>query len=129
MTDIESCEVGFREVVIPDGLLRLNGQPLLLRGVNRHEHDQHTGHTLSRESMELDIRLMKQHNFNAVRNAHYPNHPLWYRLCDRFGLYMVDEANLETHGAEPFKPTIPPGIRPWSNVIPAWCRVPATMPA
>lgn len=101
-TDIESCEVGFREVVIKDGLLQLNGQPLLLRGVNRHEHDQHNGHTLSRESMELDIRLMKQNNFNAVRNAHYPNHPLWYRLCDRFGLYIVDEANLETHGAEPF---------------------------
>ncbi len=102
MTDIESCEIGFRETVIKDGLLCLNGQPLLLRGVNRHEHDQHTGHTLSREGMEQDIRLMKQHNFNAVRNAHYPNNPLWYRLCDRLGLYMVDEANLETHGAEPF---------------------------
>ena len=101
-TDIESCEVGFREVAIRDGLLCLNGQPLLLRGVNRHEHDQKTGHTISRASMELDIRLMKQHNFNAVRNAHYPNHPLWYRLCDRLGLYMMDEANLETHGAEPF---------------------------
>ncbi|CAM3600304.1 beta-galactosidase [Parendozoicomonas haliclonae] len=102
ITDIESCEVGFREIVIKDGLLCLNGQPLLLRGVNRHEHDQLTGHTLSRNSMEQDIRLMKQHNFNAVRNAHYPNAPLWYRLCDRLGLYMMDEANLETHGAEPF---------------------------
>ncbi|MCL6268940.1 beta-galactosidase [Sansalvadorimonas sp. 2012CJ34-2] len=100
--DIESCEVGFRHIEISDGLLKINGQPLLIRGVNRHEHHPEHGHTLSREDMELDIRLMKQHNFNAVRNSHYPNHPLWYRLCDRYGLYVVDEANLETHGAEPF---------------------------
>ncbi|MTI15203.1 beta-galactosidase [Sansalvadorimonas verongulae] len=102
ITDIESAEIGFRSVEIRDGLLQVNGEPLLIRGVNRHEHHPETGHTLTREDMEQDIRLMKQHNFNAVRNAHYPNHPLWYRLCDRYGLYVVDEANLETHGAEPF---------------------------
>ncbi len=100
--DIESCEIGFRSVEIKDGLLQVNGQPLLIRGVNRHEHHPEHGHTLSRRDMEQDILLMKQHNFNAARNSHYPNHPLWYRLCDRYGLYVVDEANLETHGAEPF---------------------------
>jgi len=93
-----SCKVGFREIETRDGRLWINGQPIRLRGVNRHEHDPDTGHTLSLERMEEDVRLMKQANINAVRTAHYPNDPRWYELCDRYGLYVMDEANIETHG-------------------------------
>ena len=101
LLEAEACDVGFRHVEIRDGLLRLNGQPLLIRGVNRHEHHPQTGQTVDEATMRRDIELMKQHNFNAVRCSHYPNHPLWYRLCDEYGLYVVDEANIETHGMEP----------------------------
>jgi beta-galactosidase len=90
--------VGFRRVEIRDGRLQVNGVPILIKGVNRHEHDADTGHTLSRESMQRDIRLMKQHNINAVRTSHYPNDTRWYDLCDEYGLYLVDEANIESHG-------------------------------
>ena len=99
--DVERTRVGFRQVEITDGLLRVNGQPLLIRGVNRHEHDPERGHAITRESMIQDITLMKQLNFNAVRTAHYPNHPEFYELCDEYGLYVIDEANLETHGMWP----------------------------
>ncbi|MBV8042864.1 beta-galactosidase [Pluralibacter sp.] len=99
--ECEACDVGFREVAIVDGLLMLNGKALLIRGVNRHEHHPDTGQTVDEATMIRDITLMKQHNFNAVRCSHYPNHPLWYRLCDRYGLYVVDEANIETHGMVP----------------------------
>ncbi|MCH8553231.1 MAG: beta-galactosidase [Natronospirillum sp.] len=99
--DIEASDVGFRQVEISDGLLRVNGKPLLLRGANRHEHEPERGHAVTLESMEADIKLMKQYNFNAVRTAHYPNHPDFYRLCDHYGLYVVDEANIESHGTDP----------------------------
>ncbi|WP_108126982.1 beta-galactosidase [Saccharospirillum mangrovi] len=99
--DIEAYDVGFRSVEIFDGLLRINGQPLLIRGVNRHEHHPERGHAVTAADMEEDIRLMKQYNFNAVRTAHYPNHPEFYRLCDQYGLYVIDEANIETHGLNP----------------------------
>ncbi len=79
----------------------VNGKPLLIRGVNRHEHHPQNGHALSQADMVADIKLMKQNNFNAVRTAHYPNHPRWYELCDELGLYVVDEANIETHGMFP----------------------------
>lgn len=97
-TEIESCRVGFRQVEIKEGVLHLNGQRLLIKGVNRHEFDPDTGHTISEESMHEDLRLMKQFNFNAVRTSHYPNLPRWYELCDQYGIYLLDEANLETHG-------------------------------
>lgn len=97
----EACDVGFRAVEIRGGLLRVNGQPLLIRGANRHEHHPATGHVVTPAAIEQDLLLMKQHNFNAVRCSHYPNHPELYRLCDRLGLYVVDEANLETHGMTP----------------------------
>jgi len=97
----EACDVGFRQVEISNGLLKLNGQPLLIRGVNRHEHHPQHGQAVDEATMRRDIELMKQHNFNAVRCSHYPNHPLWYRLCDHYGLYVVDEANIETHGMVP----------------------------
>ncbi|WP_369064246.1 beta-galactosidase [Enterobacter sp. MALB-1] len=99
--EIEACDIGFRRVEISNGLLKLNGKPLLIRGVNRHEHHPENGQVMDEATMRRDIELMKQHNFNAVRCSHYPNHPLWYTLCDRYGLYVVDEANIETHGMVP----------------------------
>lgn len=89
--------VGFRSVEIKNSQLLVNGKPIYVRGVDRHETDPFTGHVVSRESMEQDIRLMKQNNINAVRSSHYPNHPYWYDLCDKYGLYVIDEANIESH--------------------------------
>ncbi len=91
-------KVGFRKVEIKDAQLLVNGVPILIKGVNRHEHDDVKGHVPTRELMLKDIRLMKQFNINAVRTSHYPNDPEWYKLCDEYGLYLVDEANIETHG-------------------------------
>lgn len=99
--DVEACQVGFRNVEIKEGLLLVNGKPLLIAGVNRHEHHPERGHAVSEQDMVQDILLMKQNNFNAVRTCHYPNHPRWYALCDQYGLYVVDEANIETHGMFP----------------------------
>jgi beta-galactosidase len=93
-----SLHTGFRTSEIRGGQLLVNGNPILIKGVNRHEHDPVKGHVVSRESMEQDIRLMKLNNINAVRTCHYPNDPYWYTLCDRYGLYVVDEANIESHG-------------------------------
>lgn len=92
------CKIGFRRVEIKDGLLLVNGAPIRLKGVNRHEHDPRTAHVISEESMIEDIRLMKRSNINAVRTCHYPNDPRWYELCDEYGFYVVDEANIESHG-------------------------------
>ncbi|WP_264875118.1 beta-galactosidase [Vibrio agarivorans] len=97
----EAYQVGFRKIEITDGQLKLNGKPLLIRGVNRHEHHPELGHVMTEKDMIEDIRLLKQNNFNAVRTAHYPNHPRWYELCDQYGLYVCDEANIETHGMQP----------------------------
>ncbi len=90
--------VGFRRLEVRDGNFLINGVRVLFRGVNRHEWDPDHGYVISRERMLQDIRLMKQANINAVRLAHYPNHPEWYHLCDEFGLYVIDEANIESHG-------------------------------
>jgi beta-galactosidase len=93
-----ASRIGFRTVEIKDGRLLVNGAPVLIKGVNRHEHDPYTGHIVSEESMRRDIELMKRSNINAVRTCHYPNDPLWYDLCDEYGLYVVDEADIESHG-------------------------------
>lgn len=90
--------VGFRQIEIRNGVLLVNGQPVKLRGVNRHEIDPDTGYAMSEKRMIQDITLMKQANINAVRTCHYPDDPRWYDLCDRFGLYVLDEANICTHG-------------------------------
>ena len=98
LSEVLSSRIGFRTVEIQNGQLLVNGKSILLKGVNRHEHDPVKGHVISRESMLQDIRLMKENNINAVRTCHYPNDPHWYDLCDEYGLYVVDEANIESHG-------------------------------
>jgi beta-galactosidase len=95
--EVERCSVGFRQIEVKDGQVHINGTPVLFKGVNRHEHDPNTGHVDSIDSMVEDILLMKRFNFNAVRTCHYPDDPRWYDLCDRYGIYLVDEANIETH--------------------------------
>lgn len=90
--------IGFRTTELKNGNVLINGQPVLFKGVNRHEHDPTTGHAISRESMRQDISLLKQYNINSVRTAHYPNDPYWYELADEYGMYVVDEANIESHG-------------------------------
>lgn len=113
VTMITSEQVGFRTVEIKGAQLLVNGVPVLVKGVNLHMHDDVLGHVPTRETMMKDIRLMKQHNINAVRTSHYPQNPLWYKLCDQYGIYLVDEANIETHhmGAElqsPFDKSVHP---------------------
>ena len=90
--------VGFRNVQISNAQLLVNGQPIIIKGVNRHEHDYKTGHVVSKKSMIQDIEIMKSNNINAVRTCHYPDDPFWYELCDKYGLYVYDEANIESHG-------------------------------
>ena len=97
-TEKTSINIGFRDVCIKDGLLLVNGKPILIKGANRHEMNPYKGYVVTEEDMIRDIRIMKQLNINAVRTCHYPNDPLWYALCDRYGIYVVDEANIESHG-------------------------------
>ena len=92
------CNTGFRKVEIRDAQLLLNGKPLMINGVNIHEHNPATGHVINKELMTRDIYLMKQHNINAVRTSHYPQPTEWYDLCDIHGILLVDEANIEAHG-------------------------------
>lgn len=90
-------QIGFKRVEIKNAQVLINGKAIYIRGVDRHETDPYTGHVVSKTSMEKDIQLMKQHNINAVRSSHYPNDPYWLDLCDKYGLYVVDEANIESH--------------------------------
>ncbi len=91
-------KVGFRRVEIKDGMMLVNGKQVRLRGVNRHEMDPETGHVMTEQRMIEDIRLLKQCNINAVRTCHYPNSERWYELCDEYGMYVMDETDLEEHG-------------------------------
>jgi beta-galactosidase len=92
------AKLGFRKVEIKNAQLLVNGVAIYVKGVNRHEHDEFLGHVITKEMMLKDIALMKQFNINTVRNSHYPNTELWYKLCDKYGLYLIDEANIELHG-------------------------------
>jgi beta-galactosidase len=96
--DYESCKVGFRQIEIVDGVVLLNGVRMVVRGVDRHEHHPWRGRALTEDDMRAEVIAIKQLNFNSVRTSHYPNHPRWYELCDEYGIYLVDETNLETHG-------------------------------
>ena len=98
---VESCRVGFRSVDISEGTLYFNGKPLTICGINRHEHDPDHGKVVSLDSMAKDIVLAKRNNFNSIRTSHYPNAIAFYRLCDYYGIYVCDEANIETHGMMP----------------------------
>ncbi|MGN0528068.1 MAG: glycoside hydrolase family 2 TIM barrel-domain containing protein [Eubacterium sp.] len=100
-----SAKAGFRTVEIKDGIIRINGSRVVFKGTNRHEFDCKTGRYISEEVMRKDIELMKKNNINAVRTSHYPNTPRWYELCDEYGLYVIDENNMETHGTN------------WSQII------------
>ncbi len=95
---VQHSKTGFRKVEIRDQQLWVNGSSIKIKGVNRHEIDPVNGRVVSRKSMIRDIELMKQHNINTVRTSHYPNDPMWYELCDMYGLYVIDEANVESHG-------------------------------
>ncbi|MHC4425150.1 MAG: glycoside hydrolase family 2 TIM barrel-domain containing protein, partial [Planctomycetota bacterium] len=107
VVEIESCRVGFREVEIKEGQLFVNGKSIKLFGVNRHEHDPDHGRAIPVSRMIQDIKLLKTHNLNAVRTSHYPDDPTWYDLCDEYGIYLIDEANLETHGVGGYFSNVP----------------------
>ena len=96
--EARSCKVGFRDVRLDGQKLLVNGVPVKLYGVNRHDHSEFGGKCVTREEIEADVRMMKQFNFNSVRTSHYPNDPYFLDLCDEYGLYVIDESNLETHG-------------------------------
>jgi beta-galactosidase len=96
--EVIPVNVGFRQVEIKNGDLLVNGQRILIKGVNRHEFDPDRGQAITVAGMIQDIQVMKAHNINTVRCCHYPNQPAWYDLCDRYGLYLIDEANIESHG-------------------------------
>ncbi|WP_297091177.1 glycoside hydrolase family 2 TIM barrel-domain containing protein [uncultured Draconibacterium sp.] len=93
-----SSKIGFRKMEIINEVFHINGVPVTIKGVNRHEHDQYKGHVVSEEAMIKEIALMKQFNINAVRTSHYPNDERFYDLCDKYGLYVTNEANIESHG-------------------------------
>ena len=102
LTEITAIRFGFRKVEIRDRQLHVNGQAIYIKGVNRNEFLPETGYVVTRESMIRDLELMKQNNVNTVRTSHYPNCPLWYDLCDRYGMYVIGEANVEAHGMGAF---------------------------
>ncbi|MFD0697479.1 glycoside hydrolase family 2 TIM barrel-domain containing protein [Paenibacillus sp. GCM10027628] len=122
LLETESCKVGFRKFEIKDGLMQINGERIMFKGVNRHEFDSERGRSVNAESMLADVLLMKKYNINAVRTSHYPNHPLWYELCDEYGLYVIDETNLETHGLwsygqEAEGETVPGSKPEWTDAV------------
>ncbi|GAA5480975.1 glycoside hydrolase family 2 TIM barrel-domain containing protein [Haloferula sargassicola] len=96
--DYFGTKIGFSRSEVQNGQLLVNGQPVMIKGVNRHDHDPDTGHYLSEERMREDILLAKRNNINAIRTSHYPNDPRFLELCDEYGLYVTSEANIESHG-------------------------------
>jgi beta-galactosidase len=106
--EVEKCKHGFKKVEIKEKRLLINGKPILLKGVNRHEHDPEHGRALPFYRMLEDVKILKQNNINAVRTSHYPNHPRWYDLCDEFGIYILDECNVESHGLRDVLPASDP---------------------
>lgn len=91
-------KVGFRDICVEKGVVKINGKPIKFRGVNRHDSYPDTGYYASVAQMKMDLELMKRHNINAIRTSHYPNSPLFYQLCDEYGFFVIDEADVETHG-------------------------------
>ena len=99
LVEIVPQKIGFRRFEMKDGIMCLNGERIVFKGVNRHEFNSRLGRSVTKEDMLWDIRFMKRHNINAVRTSHYPNQSYWYELCDEYGIYLIDETNLETHGS------------------------------
>ncbi|MCT4544689.1 MAG: DUF4981 domain-containing protein [Vallitalea sp.] len=116
--ETESCKIGFRKFELDGNLMKINGQVIKLKGVNRHEFSCKDGRAIGYEDMIRDIKLMKKYNINAVRTSHYPNQALWYELCDEYGLYVVDENNLETHGTWEYNQKNCDGVIPGN--LPKW---------
>ncbi len=116
-------KVGFRHIEIKDAVLYLNGKRLVFKGVNRHEFDAALGRAVTLDDMLTDIKNFKKNNINAVRTCHYPNQSIWYRLCDEYGIYMIDETNLETHGSwdypgsGPYHKPLPDSLDEWRNAV------------
>ena len=119
--EVVGAKVGFRTSEVKDGQLLVNGKPILIKGVNRHEHDSYTGQYVTREVMEKDIQLMLENNINTVRTSHYPDDIYWYELCDRYGLYVIDEANNESHAQGYGDKSLAKDDR-WVNVFKYRCR-------
>lgn len=112
------CNTGFRNIEIRGAQLLVNGKPVSIRGVNLHEHQENTGHYLDQATRMKDFRLWKQNNINAVRTSHYPQAPEFYDLADRYGIYVVDEANIEMHALDPFPLESHPGNIPqWRGQV------------
>ncbi|MCQ2969130.1 MAG: DUF4981 domain-containing protein [Clostridium sp.] len=123
LIEIIPQKVGFRKFELVDKIMKLNGKRIVFKGVNRHEFNYQKGRAITEEDMLWDIKFMKQHNINAVRTSHYPNQSLWYDLCDEYGVYLIDEANLESHGSwqkmgecEPSW-NIPGNLPEWKDVV------------
>uniref|UniRef100_UPI0040562E11 glycoside hydrolase family 2 TIM barrel-domain containing protein n=1 Tax=Agathobacter sp. TaxID=2021311 RepID=UPI0040562E11 len=99
LIEVVPQKIGFRTFEIKDRVMYINGKRIIFRGVNRHEFHVRRGRSITKEDMLWDIQFMKKYNINAVRTCHYPNQSLWYKLCDEYGIYLIDEANLESHGS------------------------------
>ncbi len=99
LIEVAPQKVGFRTFEMKDNIMHINGKRIIFKGINRHEFNSRKGRAITNEDMLWDIRFFKQHNINSVRTSHYPNRSLWYDLCDEYGIYLIDEANLESHGS------------------------------
>lgn len=139
IVEIVPQKLGFRRFEMKDRLMCLNGKRIVFRGINRHEFDVQRGRAVTEEDMIWDIRFMKRHNINAVRTCHYPNQSRWYELCDEYGIYLIDEANLESHGSwqkmgacEPSW-NVPGSLPEWKECVwtaqgPCWSGIRITRP-
>ncbi|MFW9972251.1 MAG: glycoside hydrolase family 2 TIM barrel-domain containing protein, partial [Candidatus Odinarchaeota archaeon] len=112
--EVEQCNYGFRKVEIKNNQIYINGVSIIFKGVNRHEHDPDYGRVIPFSRMIEDIKILKQNNINAVRTSHYPNNPKWYDLCDEYGIYVMDEANVESHG---LRKKLPKSDPKWTNSV------------
>ena len=115
IVEATSHKIGFRKIEIKDGQIFLNGKKIWFKGVNLHEFNTHTGAVVTEKEMMRNIQLMKELNINAVRTSHYPQKPLWYKLCDQYGIYLIDESNLESHGVRHLGANIPSNLPEWQD--------------
>ncbi|WP_026889256.1 glycoside hydrolase family 2 TIM barrel-domain containing protein [Clostridium beijerinckii] len=117
LVEVVTQKIGFRHFEMKDKIMCLNGKRIIFKGVNRHEFSARRGRSITKEDMLWDVKFLKQHNINAVRTSHYPNQSLWYKLCDEYGIYLIDETNLESHGS----------WQKMGQIEPSW-NVPGSLP-